>query len=89
MEVRADSQHAKSSDEPDFQIWTLPKLALAFSTPALATLQPVITDSNEDPALSLPQDPPRKPQELDIEQIVIAPLGESSPRPHLFVRELF
>ncbi|KAI0699171.1 CPSF A subunit region-domain-containing protein [Cerioporus squamosus] len=67
------------------EIWTLPKLALAFSTTLLATLDPVITDSLEPPALSLPQDPPRKPQELDIEQIVIAPLGESQPRPHLIV----
>ncbi|RPD55582.1 hypothetical protein L226DRAFT_490064 [Lentinus tigrinus ALCF2SS1-7] len=67
------------------EIWTLPKLTLAFSTTLLATLDPVITDSLDPPAQSLPQDPPRKPQELDIEQIVIAPLGESQPRPHLIV----
>ena len=69
------------------QIWTLPKLSLAFSTALLATLDPVLTDSLDPPALSLPQDPPRKPQELDIDQLVIAPLGESRPRPHLIVSE--
>lgn len=68
------------------QVWTLPKLTLAFSTTLLPTLQNVITDSHDPPALSPPQDPPRKPQELDIEQILVAPLGESSPQPHLFVR---
>ncbi|KAJ6612805.1 CPSF A subunit region-domain-containing protein [Mycena sp. CBHHK59/15] len=67
------------------EIWTLPKLALVFSTPVLANLQNVITDSHEPPTPSPPQDPPRKPQELDIEQILLAPLGESSPKPHLFV----
>ncbi|TBU39387.1 CPSF A subunit region-domain-containing protein [Dichomitus squalens] len=67
------------------EIWTLPKLTLAFSTTTLATLDPVISDSLEPPVLSLPQDPPRKPQELDVDQLVIAPLGESHPRPHLIV----
>ncbi|KAJ7628553.1 CPSF A subunit region-domain-containing protein [Roridomyces roridus] len=67
------------------EIWTLPKLALVFSTPALSTLQNVITDSHQPATPSPPEDPPRKPQELDIEQILIAPLGESSPKPHLFV----
>ena len=67
------------------QIWTLPKLTLAFSTTLLATLDPVLTDSLDPPASSLPQDPPRKPQELDIDQLVIAPLGETRPRPHLIV----
>lgn len=67
------------------KIWTLPKLTLVFSTTLLATLQNVLTDSHDPPALSLPQDPPRKPQEMDIEQILLAPLGESSPQPHLFV----
>ena len=51
----------------------------------LATLDPVISDSFEPAALSLPQDPPRKPQDLDIDQIIVAPLGESHPRPHLIV----
>ncbi|KAJ7291148.1 CPSF A subunit region-domain-containing protein [Mycena rebaudengoi] len=67
------------------EIWTLPKLALVFSTPLLATLQNVITDSHSPPTPSPPQDPPRKPQDLDIEQLLLAPLGESSPKPHLFV----
>ncbi|KAH9830080.1 CPSF A subunit region-domain-containing protein [Rhodofomes roseus] len=67
------------------EIWTLPKLVLAFSTTVAASLEPVLSDSMDPVALSLPQDPPRKPQELDIEQILIAPLGESSPRPHLMV----
>ncbi|KZT18929.1 hypothetical protein NEOLEDRAFT_1142724 [Neolentinus lepideus HHB14362 ss-1] len=67
------------------EIWTLPKLTLAFSTTAIATLQSVLVDSFDPPALSTPQDPPRKPQELDIEQILMAPLGETSPKSHLFV----
>ncbi|KAJ7135425.1 CPSF A subunit region-domain-containing protein [Mycena crocata] len=66
------------------EIWTLPKLTLVFSTHLLATLHNVVTDSHQAPTPSLPEDPPRKPQELDIEQILIGPLGESSPRPHLF-----
>lgn len=72
------------TDSPD-QIWSLPKLALVFSTDAIATLQNVLGDSMDAPTLSLPQDPPRKPQDLDVDQILVAPLGESSPRPHLFV----
>ncbi|TFY75914.1 hypothetical protein EWM64_g8097, partial [Hericium alpestre] len=52
---------------------------------AVASLQSLLTDSLDPPALSLPQDPPRKPQDLDIDQVLIAPLGESSPDPHLFV----
>lgn len=67
------------------QIWTLPKLTLIFSTNAVSTLESVLTDSEDGPASSLPQDPPRKVQDLDIEQILIAPLGESRPRPHLLV----
>ncbi|CAA7257397.1 unnamed protein product [Cyclocybe aegerita] len=67
------------------EIWTLPKLTLAFSTDGLSTLQNVLMDSHDAPALSLPQDPPRKPQELDVEQILLVPIGESSPRPHLCV----
>lgn len=67
------------------QIWTLPKLTLIFSSTAVATLESVLVDSGDPPALSLPTEPPRKPQELDIEQIIIAPLGESCPKPHLLV----
>ncbi|KAF9448151.1 hypothetical protein P691DRAFT_801258 [Macrolepiota fuliginosa MF-IS2] len=67
------------------EIWTLPKLWLAFSTSAIASLQPVLTDTHEPPSLSLAQDPPRKPQELDVEQILLAPVGESSIVPYLCV----
>ncbi|KAJ7624997.1 CPSF A subunit region-domain-containing protein [Mycena polygramma] len=67
------------------EIWTLPKLTLVFSTNLLVNLQNVITDSHQPPTPSPPEDPPRKPQDLDIEQILIAPLGETSPKPHLFV----
>ncbi|KAI0731786.1 CPSF A subunit region-domain-containing protein [Fomitopsis betulina] len=67
------------------EFWTLPKLTLAFSTTLAASLEPVVTDSYDPVALSLPQDPPRKPQDFDIEQIVIAPLGESSPHPYLML----
>ncbi|KAJ6588439.1 CPSF A subunit region-domain-containing protein [Mycena capillaripes] len=67
------------------EFWTLPKLTLVFSTHQLANLQNVIADSHQPPTPSPLEDPPRKPQDLDIEQILIAPLGESSPKPHLFV----
>ncbi|EMD34631.1 hypothetical protein CERSUDRAFT_116804 [Gelatoporia subvermispora B] len=67
------------------EIWTLSKLTLAFSTTLIPSLESVVVDTYDVPHLSLPQDPPRKPQELDIEQIVVAPLGESSPRPYLTV----
>lgn len=67
------------------QIWSLPKLTLVFSTAVISTLEPVLNDSFDPPALSPPQDPPRRPQDLDIEQILVAPLGESAPAPHLFV----
>ncbi|KIL64860.1 hypothetical protein M378DRAFT_77599 [Amanita muscaria Koide BX008] len=67
------------------EIWTLPKLNLAFSCSSVATLQNVLTDAHDPPAPSPPQDPARKPQEFDIEQVLIAPLGESAPTPHLFL----
>lgn len=67
------------------EVWNLPKLVLVFSTSMLSSLQNVLTDSHDPPALSLHQDPPRKPQELDIEQILLSPIGESSPQPHLLV----
>ncbi|KAF9031687.1 hypothetical protein BDZ89DRAFT_948625 [Hymenopellis radicata] len=67
------------------EIWSLPKLQLVFSTEAFATLQTVVTDSHSPVSVSTPQDPPRKPQDLDIEQILVAPLGETSPEMHLFV----
>jgi len=69
-------------------MWTLPKLTLAFSTDGLSTLQNVLADSHDPPALSLPQESPRKPQDLDVEQLLLAPIGETSPRPHLCVRLL-
>ncbi|KAJ7094010.1 CPSF A subunit region-domain-containing protein [Mycena belliarum] len=66
------------------EIWTLPKMTLVFSTPLLANLQNVITDSHQ-PATPSATDEPRRPKDSDIEQILLAPLGESSPKPHLFV----
>ncbi|KAF8631110.1 hypothetical protein AX17_005155 [Amanita inopinata Kibby_2008] len=67
------------------EIWTLPKLNLVFSCSTLATLQNVLSDSLEPPAISLPQDPPRKPQELDVEYLLMASVGESVQKPYLFV----
>ncbi len=61
-------------------------MTLAFSTTGFCTLQPIITDSHDGVALSLPQDPPRKPQELDIEHILVAQVGQTDPQPYLFVR---
>lgn len=70
------------------QIWTLPKLALVFSTDGLSTLLNVLADSHDPAAPSLSQDTPRKPQDLDVEQLLLAPIGETSPQPHLCVRFL-
>ncbi|KAG1848301.1 CPSF A subunit region-domain-containing protein [Suillus subalutaceus] len=67
------------------EIWSLPKLTLVFSTTAISTLENILVDVRAPAALSLPQDPPRKPQDLDIDQILVAPLGETSLVPHLFV----
>lgn len=67
------------------KMWTLPKLTLAFSSSGLFTLQNVLVDSHDPPALSPPQEVPRKPQDLDVEQLLIAPIGESSPKPYLCV----
>ncbi|TFK39321.1 CPSF A subunit region-domain-containing protein [Crucibulum laeve] len=67
------------------EIWTLPKLALAFSSAGLQSLENVLVDSQDQPALSLPQDPPRRPQEPDVEQLLLTPIGENSPSPHLCV----
>ncbi|KIM69381.1 hypothetical protein SCLCIDRAFT_1207782 [Scleroderma citrinum Foug A] len=67
------------------EIWSLPKLTLVFSCSALSGLDPQLADTYDAPSLSLPQDPPRKPQDLDVDQIVVAPLGESAPRPHLLI----
>jgi cleavage and polyadenylation specificity factor subunit 1 len=65
----------------------LPKLTLVFSSTAIASLESVLVDSHDPAALSLPQDQTRrKPQEFDVEQILIAPMGEASPHPHLLVR---
>jgi len=67
------------------QIWTLPKLTLVYSISLVASLQNVLVDSYDGPALSLPEETPRSPQEFDVEQILIAPIGELFPRPHLMV----
>lgn len=87
VEVRIPKFTTLRADNLIFeQIWTLPKLTLTFSTSLIAGLEPVLVDSYDPPAPSLPQDPPRKPQELDVEQLIIAPLGESLPRPYLMVQ---
>ncbi|KAG9227086.1 hypothetical protein CCMSSC00406_0008286 [Pleurotus cornucopiae] len=48
-------------------------------------MEPTKTGIGDAPALSLPQEPPRKPQDMDIEQVLVAPIGETSPKLHLFV----
>lgn len=60
-----------------------------FSSNAICGFDPLLTDTYDAPALSLPQDPPRKPQDLDIEQVLITPLGESAPMPHLLVGDRY
>ena len=67
------------------QIWTLPKLSLVFSTSIIKDLPSVLSDSSDPPALSLPEDPPRKPQDTDVDLLQVAQIGESCPNPHLIV----
>ncbi|KAL5476911.1 CFT1 [Sanghuangporus weigelae] len=67
------------------EIWTLPKLSLVFSTSIVKDLPSVLSDSFEPPALSLPEDTPRKPQDTDVDLLQVAQIGESSPSPHLIV----
>lgn len=67
------------------EIWALPKLSLVFSTSFSLGLQQVLVDSYNPPALSIPTDPPRAPEETDVEQILVASLGEGDGEPHLFV----
>ncbi|KAJ7583446.1 CPSF A subunit region-domain-containing protein [Mycena floridula] len=63
------------------EIWNLPKLTLVFSSPMLATLQNVITDSRDPPTVSQT----KEKEDLDIDQVLIAPIGETHPEMHLFV----
>ncbi|KAG2003702.1 cleavage factor protein [Coprinopsis cinerea AmutBmut pab1-1] len=61
------------------EIWTLPKLTLAFSVSAVPSLFNVLVDSHDKPALSVPNpgDPPqRKPGEFDVEQVCVSRVGE-------------
>ncbi|THH10614.1 hypothetical protein EW145_g1206 [Phellinidium pouzarii] len=67
------------------ELWTLPKLGLVFSTSIIKDLPAVLSDSFDPPALSVPEDPPRKHSELDVDQLQMAQIGETSPQPHLIV----
>ncbi|KLO09211.1 cleavage factor protein [Schizopora paradoxa] len=67
------------------EIWTLPKLSIVFSSSLITDLPPIISDTFDPPALSLPDETPRAAQELDIDQIQMAPLGDTHPQPHLMV----
>jgi cleavage and polyadenylation specificity factor subunit 1 len=67
------------------EIWSLPKLTISFSAPLLNNLESVVYDSHDVAALSLPQDPPRMPEVHDVDQILLAPMGEDRLVPHLFV----
>ena len=57
------------------KLWTLPKLTVGFSADGLTSLQNVLVDSHASPAPSLPQDPPRQPQELMLNKYFMPPLG--------------
>ncbi|TFK16893.1 hypothetical protein FA15DRAFT_650709 [Coprinopsis marcescibilis] len=67
------------------EIWTLPKLTLAFSSEGLNTVDNVLVDSGSGPGVSPPIDTPRKPQDFDVESILVAPIGEDRPGLHLCV----
>ena len=56
-----------------------------FSTSLIGYLPQVLLDTFDPPALSLPEDPPRKPQALDVELLQLASIGESCPQPYLIV----
>ncbi|QRV81748.1 cleavage and polyadenylation specificity factor protein [Ceratobasidium sp. AG-Ba] len=62
-----------------FEIWTLPLVGLAFSTDQLQGLPDVLVDSGQ------PHIPPVTEGETDIEHVLVAPIGVTRPKPHLFV----
>ncbi|KAH7107502.1 CPSF A subunit region-domain-containing protein [Auriculariales sp. MPI-PUGE-AT-0066] len=67
------------------EIWTLPKLTLAFSCDGISTVPYVLSDSFESVTPSPAEELPRSPQDLDVEEILIAPIGDVAPTPHLFI----
>lgn len=67
----------------------MPKLALVFSTDALVQLQNVIADSGATVGTSPSADSSNLYDPLTIDQVLIAPLGQSSPSPRLFVNFQF
>ncbi|TDL22024.1 hypothetical protein BD410DRAFT_828742 [Rickenella mellea] len=67
------------------EIWSLPKLSIVFSTPLVATLESVFVDTYDPVTPSVPEDQPRKPQEFDVDQVMVAPMGESNPKPYLLI----
>ncbi|KAJ3764362.1 CPSF A subunit region-domain-containing protein [Lentinula raphanica] len=70
------------------ELWTLPKMTLAFSVGApFATLENVLVDSGEGAVSSvpLPAATAIKPRTVVIDQVLVAPLGETRPELHLFV----
>ncbi|KAJ3912750.1 CPSF A subunit region-domain-containing protein [Lentinula edodes] len=66
------------------ELWSLPKMTLAFSVAIpFATLENVLMDSGEGVASSVPETDGRDTGA--IEQVLLAPLGETRPELHLFV----
>jgi len=67
------------------QIRSLPNLALMFSVDSLGRFPTVLSDETEE-VETIDEDAPTT--SLPLQQLVIAPIGVHSPRPHLFVRSL-
>ncbi|KAG8744304.1 mRNA cleavage and polyadenylation factor subunit [Ceratobasidium sp. 414] len=62
-----------------FEIWTLPLIALAFSTDQLQGLPDVLVDSGQVHASPVAEG------ETEIEHVLVAPIGVTRPKPHLIV----
>ncbi|EJD52944.1 hypothetical protein AURDEDRAFT_81080 [Auricularia subglabra TFB-10046 SS5] len=67
------------------EIWALPKLTLVFSCGGVSDIPPVMADTFDLATPSPVQDPPRQAEDHDVEEILISPIGETTPRPHLLV----
>lgn len=60
-------------------------MSIVFSSSIVTELPASFSDSFDPPASSVPEDPPRKAQETDVDQMLMTPIGEDLPQPHLVV----
>jgi cleavage and polyadenylation specificity factor subunit 1 len=68
------------------QIWTLPKLSLAFAANNIEGLQPSVIDSVPKPGVCVLDDDTQVPSDGVVDEALIACVGEETVHPYLFVR---